>query len=71
MFDLHLTDFVVRVGDMKPEELAKMLKRAYRSYYFRPGYFPILLRRLRSPREFAKLIRFGLGYFRRFAPPVE
>lgn len=65
------TEFVVKVGDMDPGEVEKMLRRAYRSYYFRPGYVPILLRRLRTPREFAKLIKFGLGYFKRFTPSFE
>ena len=61
------TGFVVGVDGVEDRELEPMLERAYRRYYFRPGYVPILLRRLRSPREFGRLIRFGLGYFRRFA----
>jgi radical SAM superfamily enzyme YgiQ (UPF0313 family) len=65
------TEFVVRVEGTLPGELEEILNRAYRAYYFRPGYLPILLRRLRSPREFAKLIRFGLGYFKRLKAPAK
>ena len=65
------TEFVVRVEGVAPGELEEILKRAYREYYFRAGYVPILLRRLRSPREFAKLIRFGLGYFKRLKAPSK
>jgi len=65
------TGFVVRIKGVEQGELEKMLKKAYFGYYFRLGYIPILIRRLRSPREFAKLIRFGLGYFKRFASPVR
>jgi radical SAM superfamily enzyme YgiQ (UPF0313 family) len=65
------TDFVLRVEGIEPGGLERLLKRAYQGYYFRLGYVPILLRRLRSLREFAKLIKFGLGYFKRFATPVK
>jgi radical SAM superfamily enzyme YgiQ (UPF0313 family) len=65
------TDFVVQVDGVESSELGPLLRKAYLGYYFRPGYLPILLRRLRSLREFAKLIKFGLGYFKRFAVPVK
>jgi len=59
--------FVVSVDGFEEGELEAALQKAYRRYYFRPGYLPILLRRLRSPGEFARLLKFGLGYFRRFS----
>jgi anaerobic magnesium-protoporphyrin IX monomethyl ester cyclase len=65
------TGFVVRVEGMDAKELKGILRKAYFSYYFRLGYLPILFRRLRSPVEFAKLIKFGLGYFKRFASPIR
>jgi radical SAM superfamily enzyme YgiQ (UPF0313 family) len=65
------TCFVLGVEGMTQHELAAALRRAYLRYYLRPSYLPILFRRLRSPREFAKLIRFGLSYFRRFAVPIR
>jgi len=47
-------------------ELDPMLRKAYRQFYFRPGYMPILFKRMANPVEFFRLVKFSLGYFKRF-----
>lgn len=58
--------FVVNIPGVGREELDGILRRAYRSFYLRPAYMLILLKRMLHPMEFYRLMKFGFGYFLRF-----
>lgn len=44
--------------------LARWRRRAYLSFYLRPGYLASRLARVRSPRQLARLVRAGAGFLR-------
>jgi len=56
---------VVQNPELPAPVIRQMIKRAYRESYLRPGYLPVLLRRMSRPRDFARLMSFGFGYLRR------
>jgi radical SAM superfamily enzyme YgiQ (UPF0313 family) len=61
--DYHYGNIVVEHPGLDAEEIRRQIRRGYWEFYLRPAYAAILLRRLRRPRDFTRLIRFGLGYF--------
>lgn len=60
------SDFVVHIQGVEKDELEKILRQAYREFYFRPSYFLIVLRRIAHPSEFFRLMKFGISYMLRF-----
>jgi radical SAM superfamily enzyme YgiQ (UPF0313 family) len=50
--------------NFKKDELMGFLKRAYRSFYFRPSYIFKLVRRISSWREFFNKATMGMKLFR-------
>jgi radical SAM superfamily enzyme YgiQ (UPF0313 family) len=47
--------------EMNREELVKLLKKAYFSFYFRPGFILKQIVNLKSPTEFIRKFKLGLG----------
>jgi radical SAM superfamily enzyme YgiQ (UPF0313 family) len=60
--DYHYGEIVVERPGLDAAELRRQIKRGYWEFYLRPRYAWVLLRRLRRPRDFGRLVRFGLGY---------
>ena len=60
-------EFVIKVPGIEKDELDEILRKSYQEYYFRFRYFLILLRRIRHPFEFYRLLSFGFDYFKRFS----
>ncbi len=60
----HYGEFVVDAPDFPPERMRARLRRAYRSFYFRPRYAWTMVRKLRRPASFLNLVRFGWSYFK-------
>jgi anaerobic magnesium-protoporphyrin IX monomethyl ester cyclase len=58
-------DPAVSLPGLPPDRLKECIRSAYRGFYLRPRYLLVLLKRARRPAEFARLLRFGWGYFRR------
>ena len=44
---------------LSKEDLAKLLKKAHREFYFRPSYILRALSRVRNPRHFLRLFKSG------------
>lgn len=59
-------EFVVQIAGVPKEELDEILRKAYREFYMRPAYGLALLRRALKPKEFIRLLQFGMSYLRRF-----
>ena len=58
--------FVVEIPEVKKGELDVILRKAYRSFYFRPLYILQMIKRMLNPMNFIRLIKFGIGYLQRF-----
>ncbi len=57
---------VIGTGELDPELLGRLISRAYRKFYFRPGYVLMRARKLRSRHEALRLCR-GLRSALRYA----
>lgn len=58
--------FVVKIPEIEKDELDIILRKAYRSFYFRPLYILQMIKRMLNPVNFIRLIKFGIGYLQRF-----
>ncbi len=50
--------------DLSKDDLAKLLKKAHRDFYFRPSYILKSLMKIRNPRQLKRLIKSGIGIFK-------
>jgi radical SAM superfamily enzyme YgiQ (UPF0313 family) len=63
--DYQYNEFVIDIPGVERPAQKKILRDAYREFYFRPRYFAVLLGKIVHPAEFLRLLRFGWGYFRK------
>lgn len=50
---------VYETKDLSKDDLARLLKKAHREFYFRPSYILRALSRVRNPRHFFRLLKSG------------
>lgn len=48
---------VIGTRDLNPEELSRLIEKAYRRFYFRPRYVYMRLKKLRSPHQLLRAAR--------------
>jgi hypothetical protein len=48
---------VVGTRELDPEQLRRLIARAYRTFYFRPQYLLMRAKKLRSPHEVIRVIK--------------
>ncbi len=63
--NFHYNHHVVETPGLSTDDISGLIKHAYSQFYFRPGYLPVLLRKMGRPHDFARLLKFGWGYMRR------